>query len=156
MTTAQKAGAGLIATALTVVGLALLPGPVLMGQDGGLLPDAAWVQLPADGGNVLVSCYVGPTALSSYCVLATPTGYVEQGVLMVQPDGGMLLGSLKAQPSCVCADDSGTCLFADGGPVPQTGTYDPKVYGAMTGAGCHARACMEIGGFSGAPQGCVP
>jgi len=134
-------------------------GIVFQLRDGG--PDVPVYQLP-DGGpwpvapdaSTLVTCFVGPTALSSFCYIQTGTGYEELGATVL-PDGGFLQG--VQQPfSCFCATDAGACSFSDGGPVPLTGTYNPTAWGAVSGPGCVRRPCGEVAGWTGAPQGCLP
>lgn len=129
-----------------VVALGFLPGPASSLQaDGGswpFAPDAAL--LPLD------NCGAVPGLQT--CVVATPNGYVEYQVF-VPADGGQYLYSSTTAFDYRCADNTGTCLFLDGGQVPQTGSYPAS---QVTGAGCQPRPRVELSGFSGAPPGCNP
>jgi hypothetical protein len=124
-----------------------------------IAPDAAWADWPPDA-SMVVGCYVGPSVFTSYCTLATSTGYVEEPATLIPLDGGAwTLGAVRS-PSCWCASDAGACLLSDGGAAPG-GTIDPHQWGTPTGPGCLRRPCIELsstGAFenTGAPAGCAP
>lgn len=145
-----------IAAGAVVMGAVLLFSPaatVTVLPDGGLavlytLPDGGqWGMAPDAAPTVLG---VLPAAVGQVDV-ATATGY-QRVSFTALPDGGYTLGTTALPFVCACADDSGTCLFPDGG-IVVTGTY-PSSF--VTGAGCQLRPCIELSGFTGAAAGCQP
>jgi hypothetical protein len=158
MTRAQAlTAAGFVAAVvLGAVGVSQL-GSLSAGADGGLmasaftLPDGGpWPMAPDSGNMPLGSCGAVPGLQT--CVVATPSGY-QQYQVFVPADGGRWLYNSTLAFDYRCADNTGTCLFLDGGLVPTTGSYPAS---QVTGAGCLARPSIELSGFSGAPAGCQP
>lgn len=145
-----------LALGAVVAGLALSQGAATNPDGGPAL--VGWAAMAPDASQQ-VTCFVGPTALSSYCVYVSNAGYQEFSVMQLAAgDSGLVLGVPRPH-SCGCAAiDAGPCLWADGGQVPLTGTYD---WAIMSGPGCLRRACRELssspaGENTAAPAGCQP
>lgn len=164
MTIPARVGATVGATALAVVALVLLmksPGPNIANApatDSFTLPDGGAWPLAPDAAILPIDGTCGSVAGLQTCTVATPTGYASYQVMVpALPDGGpsstgWIYNSTQAF-TCRCAKDATCTWVADGGPVPLTGTYAAAL---VTGAGCLARSCFELSGFTGTPTGCLP